>query len=130
MSRLTNKDCYKYEDFVFSLRNKLINTSEVDDSMYKKLKSLENIEEELGIDLNILFSALKNGIYYFAYDDQLIHDYVYLISNYMDVGAHEKLSFSFKTFLENRTLLFEDYGKTWALDINDLARDELLWVKN
>lgn len=126
MSRLTNKDCYKYEDFVFSLRNKLIGTSEVDDSMYKKLKSLENIEEELGIELTVLFSALKNGVYYFAYDNQLIHDYVYLISNYMDIGVHEKLSFSFKTFLESRTLLFADYGKTWALDINDLARDELL----
>lgn len=91
-----------------------------------RLEEYKKFEEEFGIELTVLFSALKNGIYYFAYDDQLIHDYVYLIDNYTDVGTHEKLSFSFKTFLENRTLLFEDYGETWALDINDLARDELL----
>ena len=31
--------------------------------IYSKLKSLEDIEEELGIDLITLFKALKNGIY-------------------------------------------------------------------
>ena len=51
MSRLTNKKCYRYEDFVFSLRNKLITPNEIDNSIYKKLKILEDIEEELGIDL-------------------------------------------------------------------------------
>lgn len=88
-----------------------------------KLGKLEDIEEEIGIELTVLFSALKKGIYYFAYDDQLIHDYVYLIDNHMDVGAHEKLSFSFKTFLENRTLLFEDYGETWGLTKEELKND-------
>ena len=47
MSRLTNKDCNKYEDFVFSLRNKLITSSEINDGIYKKLKSLADLEEEL-----------------------------------------------------------------------------------
>ena len=51
MSRLTNKKCYRYEDFVFSLRNKLITPNEIDNSIYKKLKILEDIEEELGINL-------------------------------------------------------------------------------
>lgn len=50
MIRLTNKECSKYEDFVFSLRNKLTTSSEINDSIYKKLKSLDNLEEELGID--------------------------------------------------------------------------------
>ena len=45
MIRLTNKECSKYEDFVFSLRNKLITQSEIDDAIYKKLKSLENLKE-------------------------------------------------------------------------------------
>lgn len=93
---------------------------------YAKLADLEDIEEELGIELTVLFSALRNGVYYFAYDGQLIHDYVYLISNSMDVGVHEKLSFSFKTFLENQTLLFADYGKTWAVNKKVFAKDELL----
>ena len=84
MSRLTNKDCNKYEDFVFSLRNKLITSSEINDGIYKKLKSLEDLEEELKIDLNVLFSALKIGVWYFDNQGQLIHDYVSLISNYID----------------------------------------------
>ena len=51
--------------------------------IYLKLKSLEDFEEELGIDLSVLFSALKIGVYYFDYENQLIHDYVWLINNYI-----------------------------------------------
>ena len=115
MSRLTNKDCNKYEDFVFSLRNKLITSSEINDGIYKKLKSLEDLEEELRIDLSVLFSALKIGVWYFDNQGQLIHDYVSLISNYIDIGPHTKLSYSFMTLTERRILPFEDHGKTWWL---------------
>lgn len=45
MNRLTNKECSRYEDFVFSLRNKLTTPSEINNSIYKKLKLLEDIEE-------------------------------------------------------------------------------------
>ena len=77
-------------------------------------------KEELGIDLITLFSALKYGVYYLASDGQLIHDYVSLTNNYINVGAHDKLSYSFMTFLEKRTLLFTDYSKTWALTKEEL----------
>lgn len=125
MSRLTNKKCYRYEDFIFSLRNKLITPNEIDNSIYKKLKILEDIEEELGIDLSVLFSALKIGVYYFDYENQLIHDYVWLINNYITAGASEKLSCSFETFYDRQILSFEDYGKTWSLDKKDLTKKEL-----
>ena len=115
MSRLTNKDCNKYEDFVFSLRNKLVTSSEINDGIYKKLKILEDLEEELKIDLNVLFSALKIGVWYVDNQGQLIHDYVSLISNYIDVGPQAKLSYSFMALTERRILPFEDYGKTWWL---------------
>ena len=72
------------------------------------------------LDLITLFSALKYGVYYLASDGQLIHDYVSLTNNYIDVGAHDKLSYSFMTFLEKRTLLFTDYSKTWALTKEEL----------
>ena len=120
MSRLTNKDCNKYEDFVFSLRNKLITSSEINDGIYKKLKSLEDLEEELKIDLSVLFSALKIGVWYVDNQGQLIHDYVSLISNYIDSGAHDKLSYSFMTFSERQILLFADYGNTWTLTREEL----------
>ena len=51
MNRLTNKDINCYNDFVFSLRNRLITTDEISDSIYRRLKLLEDLEEELGIDL-------------------------------------------------------------------------------
>lgn len=81
----------------------------------KKLYKILNIEEEIGIDLTVVFSALKNGVWYFDEQGQLLHDYVWLINNYIDAGVPDKLSFSFKTFLSGKILLFAGYGKEWAL---------------
>ena len=95
----------KYDD------PKIINQEEAN----KKLHKILNIEEEIGIDLTVLFSALKNGVWYFDEQGQLLHDYVWLINNYIDAGVPDKLSFSFKTFLSGKILLFAGYGKEWAL---------------
>ena len=84
----------------------------IDGKAIDKLGKLEDIEEELGIELITLFKALKYGVYYFDEQGQLIHDYVYLTSNFMNVGVHEKLSYSFLTYSTRQTLLFENYGKT------------------
>ena len=81
----------------------------------KKLHKILNIEEEIGIDLTVLFSALKNGVWYFDEQGQLLHDYVWLVNNYVGTGVPDKLSFSFKTFLSGKILLFAGYGKEWAL---------------
>ena len=89
-----------------------------------RLEEYKKFEEEFGIELTVLFSALKYGVYYFASDGQLIHDYVSLTNNYIDVGAHDKLSYSFMTFLEKRTLLFTDYSKTWALTKEELENSK------
>lgn len=95
------------------------------DSIHK-LGILEDIEEELGIELEVLFSALKYGVYYFNEQGQLIHDYVWLVNNYIAVGIPDKLSFSFKTISDGQTLLFENYGKTWSVNKKVLIKDELL----
>ena len=84
------------------------------DSIHK-LGILEDIEEEFGIELEIIFSALKNGVWYFDEQGQLLHDYVWLVNNYVDAGVPDKLSFSFKTFRSGKILLFAGYGKEWAL---------------
>ena len=86
----------------------------------EKLCLLEDIEEELGIDLITLFKALKNGVWYYDDSGQLLHDYVWLVNNYLTSGASNKLSFSFRTFLRKKILLFKDYGKTWALTKEEL----------
>ena len=58
MSRLTDKDCYKYEDFCFNYRNRETMQSGADFAMYAKLKSLEDLEEKIGIDLICLIICL------------------------------------------------------------------------
>ena len=89
---------------------------------HNKLSQLEDIEEELGIDLITLFKALKNGVYYFTIGGQLTKDYVWLVDNYISIAARDKLSYSFRTAFEGQTLLFQDYGKTWALDKQTLEK--------
>ena len=61
MNRLTNKDINWYEDFVFSMRNRLITTDEINDSIYGRLKLLEDLEEDIGMSLLTLFRILKLG---------------------------------------------------------------------
>lgn len=95
----------KYDD------PKIITQEEANEKLHKIL----NIEEEIGIDLTVLFSALKNGVWYFDEQGQLLHDYVWLVNNYVGTGVPDKLSFSFKTFLSGKILLFAGYGKEWAL---------------
>ena len=112
MNRLTKYEPNTGSMFPYRLKDEELSTKL--DSIHK-LGELEDIEEELGIELTVLFSALKNGVYYFAYDGQLIHDYVSLVDNYCCIGPVEKLYFTFKTFYDNEPLLFADYGKTWSL---------------
>ena len=90
---------------------KIITQEEANEKLHKIL----NIEEEIGIDLTVVFSALKNGVWYFDEQGQLLHDYVWLVNNYVDAGVPDKLSFSFKTFRSGKILLFAGYGKEWAL---------------
>ena len=90
---------------------KIITQEEANEKLHKIL----NIEEEIGLDLTVVFSALKNGVWYFDEQGQLVHDYVWLVNNYVGTGVPDKLSFSFKTFLSGKILLFAGYGKEWAL---------------
>lgn len=92
--------------------------------VFNKLGQLEDIEEELGIELITFFKALKYGVYYFTNGKQLIKDYVYLMDNYMGGGPREKLSYSFFTAFAKQILLFNDYGKTWALTREELENDK------
>ena len=79
-----------------------------------KLGQLEDIEDELGIDLTILFKALKQGIYT-------------MYQGKMDFMFSACLSYepTIKAILvrfSDDTLCCElsDYGKTWALTKEEL----------
>lgn len=88
------------------------------------LEEYRKIEKELGIELTVLFLALKYGVYYLEDDCQKVYDNVSLISNYISTGPHDKLSYSFITFSKRQILSFADYGKTRFLVKKDLAKKE------
>lgn len=112
MNRLTEYKPRNSSMFPYVLKDDELMTKL--DSIHK-LGQLEDVEEELEIDLTVVFSALKNGVWYFDEQGQLLHDYVWLVNNYIDAGVPDKLSFSFKTFRSGKILLFAGYGKEWAL---------------
>ena len=92
--------------------------------IYLKLKSLEDIEEELGIDLITLFKALKNGFYYI---DKNKH--IYTMKPTKGNGG----SMNFYTCLEciiaedtygdQYIYSLKDYGKVWALTKEELENE-------
>lgn len=86
----------------------------------EKLKRIENIEEELGCPLDVLFKAFKNGIWFINKQDEL---------EYIDesLGINQKKynnKFIFDNYgyrcknneVEKSTEIYlEDYKKTWWL---------------
>ena len=58
MNRLTNKDINWYEDFIRVIEEYYY-INETNEVMYRKLKALEDIEEDLGIDLFRYLVGLK-----------------------------------------------------------------------
>ena len=116
MNRLTNKEYCRCEDFIFPLGNAWVTTKKNDEAIYEKLKLLEDIEEELGIDLITLFTALKEGI--FINDNGPVYrDYIRSIEYWSDCWG----------FISNDAyidVLLKDYGKTWALTKTELE-DEI-----
>ena len=56
--RITNREIEWYGNVAKSIENEF-DMEEVNDFMYRKLKALEDIEEDLGIDLFRYLSGLK-----------------------------------------------------------------------
>ena len=116
MNRLTNKDCWKYEDFVFSYRNRETMRSGTDFAMYVKLKSLEDLEEEIGVDFITLVKMLKDDVY--INDGGIVNEIGHIYKERVKSIEHWPVwSFTAGDDDEMKTLCaFKDRGKTWALD--------------
>lgn len=117
MSRLTDKDCWKYEDFVFNYQNRETMQSGTDFAMYVKLKSLEDLEEKIGIDFITLSKILKQR---FVYDNDQVK--IELLG--LHIKSDELYLYG---FVEDTTqavyLRLKDYGKTWALDKKEFYKN-------
>lgn len=116
--RLTDKN--KIKELATLQKHEVVMTK----NDYKELKlgQLEDVEEELGIDLTTLFKALKNGIKAKWENDEIVE---------LTILGGCQLCFNEKCFDlidyngKEWFYYFKDYGKTWALDKNDLIKEEL-----
>ena len=123
MSRLTDKDCYKYEDFCFNYRNRETMQSGTDFAMYVKLKSLEDLEEKIGIDLietvKLCKQVNRNKVVYIKKDGCI--DTINLLSE-LDIEL-----FNHRLYVNARVMYISldlyNYGKTWALAQEELEED-------
>ena len=80
----------------------------------EKLGKLEDIEEKLGIPLEVLFKALKDGVYY-DYKHREPEDIAFRL-------CYKELIVRYTCFgeIDYDYLEFKDYGKTWALTEEEL----------
>ena len=123
MDRITKKEIESYNEFVISLGYEYC-FGKVDDAMYRKLKSLEDIEEELGCTLDVLFKALKNGQVVFKHIVGLENPKIYLathkISGLLFNDKNYELWLYDRGFGDEFYVYIKDYGKTWALTEEEL----------
>ena len=132
MNRLTTKAQF-VRNLITGEEIKYI-SNESDQMCVDKLGTLEDIEEELGIDLITLFKALKDG-FYIKYNGEIVHIFP---------DKHITINFWYKTinvFIPPKFFIdckkgadylsetideeywFNDYGKTWALTRKALEDD-------
>ena len=86
---------------------------------HNKLSRLEDIEEELGIDLDILFKGAFDGIWFIPPSKD--SERKEILDGWIDLGTIDKMEHSF--CVGNKSLCclsFKDYGKTWALTKEEL----------
>ena len=124
MSRLTDKDCYKYEDFCFNYRNRETMQSGTDFAMYVKLKSLEDLEEEIGVDLIKAIELCKqvNSKKVIYIKDEWGTYPIKILDN-LDVELFNHRLYSNSRGIYVSLDLF-NYGKTWALTKEELLKGE------
>ena len=93
---------------------------------FDKLGQLEDIEDELGIDLIILFKALKNGVYVRLLDytkptfkKTFIDSYNMNIKS-ENIDIRRDILYNGFDLTGGHLYYFKDYGKTWALTKEEL----------
>ena len=130
MNRLTNKNINWYDDFVFSMRNRLITTDEINDTIYKRLKLLEDLEEDIDMSLLTLFKILKRGQIICKFIPMYDPKKTFLLSRkinslYYD-GCYYRLDINEDGddgYIIEFDPYIKDYGITWALTKEELENE-------
>ena len=128
MNRLTFKshskngtEYYRYAHKWKRIGNTNISTSNKYSQITQKLGKLEDIEEELGIPLEVLFKALKDGIYVEFVSDEIRKCEVRFRKGF-NTFVFEAVSLE-KEKDGNRyedVIVAKDYGFNWALTKEEL----------
>ena len=84
-----------------------------------KLRKYEAIEMELGIPLEVLFKALKDGIWVMTKEDGIEFMYRPKLFHYEDRYCFREDIFWFEAIVETK-----DYGKTWSFVQEELIKNE------
>ena len=82
------------------------------------LEEYRKIEEELGVDLITLFTALENGVWYKDYKD---NDKIKFTDDIEENMKCKELIVPAKYTIIG--LKFRDYGETWALDKEEFYKN-------
>lgn len=88
------------------------------EDIYKKLAKLEDIEDEIGLNLGVLFKALKCGIWYKNEYGQIIKCCVDLINSYLSPNNNTLTGLCLAG--DNHYFYFDAYNKAWALTKEEL----------
>ena len=127
MNRLTNKDINWYNDFVTSMQNRLNTTDEINDSIYWRLKLLEDLEEDIGMSLLTLFRILKRGQIIYKTRSLYHNNKIILESRKIDGLYYDgsyyilKIHNNFEDDNDNYDVVYvKDYGVTWAIKKEEL----------
>ena len=83
-----------------------------------QLEEYRKIEEELGVDLITLFTALEKGVWYKDYKD----DDKIKCTDYVEENIKCK-EFIVPAKYTNIGLKFRDYGETWVLDKEEFYKN-------
>ena len=121
MERLTKDNDTQY-DLIGNYNSNIeefTNNHKLRNSVLNKLGQLEDIEEELGIDLITLFKALKQGFYVKTKD---INEGLISLVKAKDIRSIDIVMRNIG-FVSTKVVLFEDYGKTWALTREELEEE-------
>ena len=86
----------------------------------QKLGKLEDIEEELGIPLEVLFKALKEGIYCLRKEEERNYIYFYENIKLLIYDGNWMLRVYDEDYDEPFVRYLKDYRKTWSLTKEEL----------
>ena len=129
MTRITSREIEWYDDFIRAIEEDYY-IDETNDVMYRKLKALEDIEEELDMSLLTLFKILKRGQIIYKTRSLYHHNKIILESRKIDGlyynGSYYilKIHNNFEDDNDNYDVVYvKDYGVTWAITKEELGDD-------